>query len=249
MNSTKLLTAIAVVTMTFACFSCQRKQMHVVSSQEQAIAIDASLDAIADSDYIEHLQSYKQLLESELNVVLGHAPEALRAYKPESEMSNWASDALREMAVLKTGKPVDLAVVNIGGLRCEWEAGDVTMKNVFELMPFDNELVILSLSGKDLLDLAQCVADTMGQGISGMRLEIHNHMARNVTLNGRKIAPQMIYRVATSDYLSEGNDHLEPLANYTAIERTDLKIRDLYIEHIRLHPTVAAKIDGRCKVK
>lgn len=248
MKSKHLLSAICLVAIALVISSCQRRQMHVDSSHEVAIAVNQSLDEIADTAYLNILEPYKVRLNAELDEVIGHAPEAMRVAKPESNMLNWSADALREMAHLKTGKDIDMAVVNIGGLRCEWEAGDIRLRNVYELMPFDNKLVVLSLSGKDLLDLAQCFADTMGQGVSGMRLTIRQRKAENVTLNGKKIVPQMLYQVATSDYLSEGNDHMEPLANYTAIEKTDITIRDLYTEYIKLHPVVEAKVDGRTKV-
>ena len=248
MKTKQIIAIAAIVAIGLFLASCQRKQMHVASAHEDAIAVDASLDAIADSAYLQLLEPYKHRVDSELNVVLGQAPETMHAVKPESNMTNWSADALREMAKIKTGRAVDMAVVNIGGLRCEWQAGDITLRHVFELMPFNNELVVLSLSGKDLLDLAQCFADTMGQAVSGMRMEIRDRKAQNVTINGKKISPKMIYQVATSDYLSEGNDHMEPLAKYIAIDRTGLRIRDLYAEYITLHPVVEAKVEGRIKV-
>lgn len=244
----KKLLYFFVAMLCVALCGCQQGSRRVVASSEEVIAIDESVDSESDTAYATSLQSTKQMLESELNTVIGTIPSPMRAARPESSLLNWSADALLEMARLKSGQAVDMSVVNIGGLRCEWHAGAITFREVFELMPFDNELVVLTLTGEDLLALAQCFADQGGQGMSGMRLEIRDGKATNVTLNGKKIVPQMLYRVATSDYLSGGNDHMEPLANYSSIWKSDAKIRDLYIEYITLHPVVEGKVDGRTKV-
>lgn len=229
--------------------ACQHRPLQVTQASEELISIDTSLDAIADSAYLTLLEPVRLSLEEQLSKPLGTAPEHMQALKPESNLLNWSADALLHMAQQVSGQDVDMSVVNIGGLRCEWPAGDITFRNVFELMPFDNELVILTLTGQDLLDLAQCFAEQGGQGMSGMRLVIHNNKAERVTLNSHPIVPQMLYRVATSDYLSEGNDRLTPLNRYSARWNSGMKIRDLYIDYIRQHPIVSAPTDGRTTIR
>lgn len=228
--------------------ACQR-QVHVAQATGEIIIIDSTLDAIQDTAYLRHLAPIKQDLERELNIPIGYAPAAMQVYPPECPMLNWASDALLAIARQLSPESVDVAVVNIGGMRCEWAAGDITFRNVFELMPFDNELVVLTLQGSDLQQLCEIFAYSGGQGIAGMRIKAVGDKVMQqeaiVTINGKPLDPTKTYTVATSDYLSQGNDGMLPLKNYLQIWKSNEKIRDLYIEYIKQVKVVQAKVDGR----
>lgn len=227
--------------------SCQ-KQMRVASVSTEAIAIDASLDSLQDTAYLAVLAPKKALLEQEMNVVLGHAPEPLTVYPPECPMLNWASDALLIKARQLYPGRVDMAVVNIGGMRCEWAAGDITRRDVFQLMPFDNELVVLTLQGQDILELCQVFAEDGGQGVAGLRMAAEDKQLIDATIDGKSIVPEAYYTVATSDYLSGGTDHMTPLTHATELWRSDRLIRDLYLEAVQEQGTIVAPVDGRMDV-
>lgn len=236
-----------IILVTVCCMACHR-QGHVVSKNSKLHMIDSTLDAIADTNYAEYLAPIKANLESQLNQAIGYAPKDLGVYQPECPMLNWASDALWSMAKQYCPEPVDMAVVNIGGMRCNWGKGDITFRHVFELMPFDNELVVLTLSGQDILDLCQVFAQTGGEGAAGLRLKVKNGVIKEATINGKAIQPDAYYTVATSDYLSQGNDRMVPLKNSVKTWKSDRKIRDLYIEYIQKVHTVEAQVDGRMDI-
>lgn len=240
--------AIFFFLIALGCIACQR-QAHVAQATGEIIIIDSTLDAIQDTAYLRHLAPIKQDLERELNIPIGYAPAAMQVYPPECPMLNWASDALLAIARQLSPETVDVAVVNIGGMRCEWAAGDITFRNVFELMPFDNELVVLTLQGSDLQQLCEIFAYSGGQGIAGMRIKASGDRVMQqeaiVTINGKPLDPTKTYTIATSDYLSQGNDGMLPLKNYLQIWKSNEKIRDLYIEYIKQVKVVQAKVDGR----
>jgi 2',3'-cyclic-nucleotide 2'-phosphodiesterase (5'-nucleotidase family) len=80
--------------------------------------IDSTLDAIQDTQYIAYMEPIKAELEAQLNAPIGYAPKDLEVYQPECPMLNWASDALLAIARDLCPESVDVAVVNIGGMRC-----------------------------------------------------------------------------------------------------------------------------------
>lgn len=243
---------IIVILLSVACLVACHRKLRVVEATGEVIMVDSTLETIQDSAYLLDLAPIKANMEHELNIPIGYAPEALQVYAPECPMLNWASDALLAIARERCPEPVDVAVVNIGGMRCEWAAGDITFRNVFELMPFDNMLVVLTLNGNDLQQLCEIFASTGGQGIAGMRIQAIGDKVMQqevrVTINGKALDMDRTYTVATSDYLSQGNDGMLPLKYHTQCWNSQEKIRDLYIEYIKQVKTVQAKVDGRMGV-
>ena len=224
--------------------ACHR-QVQVVSATTEAIPVDASADAIQDSSYIAYLAPTKAALEAEMNIRIGYAPERMWVGEPECPMLNWATDALWEAAKKVYPDQVDIAVANMGGMRCAWDAGPVTKRSVFELMPFDNELVVLTLKGEDILALCESFVRYGGQGVAGMRVTAVDGKLAEVTIAGKAVDPQASYTVATSDYLSGGADHMDALTHYTECWKSNLLIRDLYLQAVQEQDTIRAVVDGR----
>lgn len=229
--------------------ACQKQPVQVVSAATEAIPVDASLDGIQDLNYLAQLAPTKADLEQQLNVQIGYAPERLWVGDPECPMLNWATDALWEAAKKVYPGKVDIAIVNMGGMRCEWPAGAITKEKVFELMPFDNELVVLTLKGEDVIALCESFARYGGQGVAGMRVTVIDGHLADVQVGGKAVNPKALYTVATSDYLSGGTDHMDALTRYVDYWRSELKIRDLYLEAVQTQDTIRAAVDGRMTMK
>jgi len=215
------------------CLIACHKQIQVTSVTTQAIPVDASADALQDTIYMKQLAPVKADLEREMNVAIGYAPERLWVAGPECPMLNWATDALWEAAKSVYPGKVDIAIVNMGGMRCEWPAGPITKGQVFELMPFDNELVVLTLKGEDIISLCESFAQYGGQGVAGMRVTVIDGHLADVQIGGKAVDPKAHYTVATSDYLSGGTDHMDALTRHVDYWKSDLKIRDLYLHAVR----------------
>ena len=230
------------------CISCIHKPATITSKKGEIVLIDSCFNAIQDSAYLAYLAPIKAGLEEQLGAPIGYAPRDLEVYQPECPMLNWASDALLAKARELSPQQVDVAVVNIGGMRCNWGAGDITFRHVFELMPFDNELVVLTLPGKEVIALCEVFAKGGGEGIAGMSMKAEKGVLKYAKIAGAAIQPDALYTVATSDYLSQGNDGMKPLKNHTAIWKSERKIRDLYIEYIQQVQRVEAQVDGRMQI-
>lgn len=225
--------------------ACMRQPVHVTGCTTEAIPVDASSDCLQDTVYLAQLAPVKADLEREMNVQIGYAAQDMWVGEPECPMLNWASDALWEAAKRAYPGHVDIAIVNMGGMRCCWQAGPITRGCVFELMPFDNRLVVLTLQGKEIIELCESFARYGGQGVAGMRVKTVDGQLADVTIGGKDVHPTALYTVATSDYLSGGADHMEALTKYVDYWKSDLLIRDLYLEAVREQDTIRAAVDGR----
>lgn len=229
--------------------ACSTSTWVINSASSGRIPIDKTTEAIADNSYNSYLEPFKQQIDKEMNVVIGKASENMSAEKPESLLSNFNADVYRQSATEYLKYPADIAIVNLGGLRTQISQGDMTVRKVFELMPFENELVILWLKGDKLNDLLQDFAAIGGQGVSGLRFEIKNGKAVNITVGGIPLDTEKTYIIATNDYLAAGNDKMPQLAQSEKSEFTGIKVREMLLAYIKAETAkgnvIQSKLDGR----
>lgn len=238
----KVFLTVAIILFSL---SCVQRQWTVTESSSVKIAVDSTTDAMADKSYEEWLKPYKQKIDAEMNVVIGYATETMRAHKPESLLSNFSADVYLKAASDHLETSVDIAVVNLGGLRTQVPQGNINVRKVFELMPFENELVVLWLRGDALLELLHGFAAIGGQGIAGVRMTIVDGKATDITIGGKTLQTEALYSIATNDYLAGGNDNMPQLAMYEKRNNTGLKVRNVLLNYIKSETAAGRKIESR----
>ncbi|NLO71376.1 MAG: 5'-nucleotidase [Porphyromonadaceae bacterium] len=235
----------------FGMLSCAPKHWVLISSETSAIPIDATTEENADTKMHNFISQYKLQLDEEMNRTIGESAVEMRAGKPESLLSNWNADIYLKSASDFLNSAADMAVVNLGSLRAPIPKGEISVGTIFQLMPFENELVILWLKGSEVNKLLDIFALEGGQGISGVRMEIKDGKAANVLIQGKPIENDKLYSIATNDFLAGGNDRMIPLA--TPVKRVDtgLKIRNLIMEYVIRETQegrkIQSKLDGRIR--
>ncbi len=242
MNSKNIILSFFIL---ISVISCTPKHWVVTQATSTKIAIDSTTDKIADKEYENVLQPIKQRIDKQMDVVIGQAAETMTGHAPESLLSNFNADVYRKVASGFLGDSVDIAVVNLGGLRTVIPKGNITVRKVFELMPFENELVILWLRGDKIYDLLQFFASVGGEGESGIRMEIKNGKAVNINIDGKPLEKDKLYSIATNDYLAGGNDKMLQLAQYEKRVNTGLKIRTVLLDYIKNETAKGKKIQSR----
>ena len=146
----------------------------------------------------------------------------------------------------------------MGGIRAAFAKGKVTYGDVVDVAPFENKICFLTLTGEKLTELFQQIASTSGEALShGVRMVITaDHQLKSVTLNGQPIDPKATYRIATIDYLAQGNDRMDALrskmdVNSPQDESNNLRyiIMDYFREQDQLGKVVDAKVEGRVTIE
>lgn len=228
-----------------AAYSC--KQAYVVSNtQTGSIRINGDSLRIADSAMLQTIHPYKQKMDAMMNEVIGTSLTNLEKEQPEGTLNNLMTDACIDYATYTAGKPADLAFLNYGGIRIpRISAGDITRGKIFELMPFDNQLVWLKISGSAVHELVQLSSQSNGWPMSGVRMKIVNGKAEQILINGQPLDTAISYSIITSDYLAGGGDKTFMLTN--PIERVDFGylLRDAIIDYVRKQTPLNLKKDGR----
>lgn len=236
-------------------FSACHSSYELVGIDGGRVEINSAYDAHPDEAAVKMLAPYKAKVDSVMSPVIGHSEVAMSAERPESLLSDFSADVIRLAAIPYQGKPADVAITNMGGLRNSLPQGDVTFGNVYEIFPFENSLCLLTMNGKSLMDLFVQIAKLGGEGLSGARLVItKDGKLKDAKINGQEIDPDKLYTVATLDYLAEGNDgmtaFLEATERVCPEKATIRQIIVNYIEEMeKKGKSVTAALDGRITVE
>ncbi|MBU1707661.1 bifunctional metallophosphatase/5'-nucleotidase [bacterium] len=167
----------------------------------------------------------------------------------ETLMGNLVCDAMRWKL------QGDVAFTNRGGVRADLSMGKITPRDVFMVLPFQNELVEVLLTGKFLRELFEDKLAFGGSGmfISGLQIEVDRSRppGNRITvfkIGGKDAEPGRLYRVITTDYLLEGNSGMAKLFEHSdEATPAGVLMRDAMVEYIREHSPLNPKLDGRWK--
>lgn len=211
---------------------------HLDSSEHKIIGISAEKDSAISSI----IAPYKKAIESQMNEVLSYNKKDLTKKKGNNLLARFVTDLSLEYA------NADICIMNNGGLRTIIHQGPVTRGKIFELMPFENELVIVELDEKDFTSLLDYIAIRNGDiPFSGIEIKINEKkevLSHNKNINfskGEKI------KVLTSDYLANGGDKMKFLQNKQQI-KIGIKVRDAIIDYCERTDTINMKLDSRIQI-
>ena len=224
----KIITTFIIVASVISITMFYNKQPKPQISNIQLIEINGALHHEAMNVLIT---PYRNIKNESMNVVIGEATETMEVAKPESPLTRLIADILLTEA-RKYIPDTDFAVTNIGGIRRTLFQGNITIGDVFEILPFDNSLLVLEYKGTDILALADAIAAKGGESISGITFDIINNKAENIKINGLPIDTARTYKVISTDYLSWGNDQLSPLANYINSTPLNMMMRDAMFDYV-----------------
>ena len=217
------------------------------------ISID-SLVGPLDSRLESVVKPYRDSLEHDMSSLVAVSATPLIKDKPESKLTNLVSDILLNFGATfckqkNLNVRPDAAYVNYGGLRASLPQGKITVERIFELMPFENEIVLIKISGESFALMAERIAARGGEGVAGIKLGIRNGKTSSLTIGEKAIDLKASYWLVTNDYIANGGDQMSMFLN--PIERIDtkMKIRDILItslsDQYKKDGIISVKEDGR----
>jgi 2',3'-cyclic-nucleotide 2'-phosphodiesterase (5'-nucleotidase family) len=219
---------------------------------DSSIANDPGVDKM--------LEAYSPKVR-ELEVVVGKLNgEMEKTGIGAGSLGNFVADGMRAQATLKLGKPIDLAVMNGGGLRRNTIGeGELRARDIFELLPFENALVTLELNGEQLLKLLGVVISSR-EAQSGARITYRTRADKSAELETAKlldenrqeknIDPAATYTVVTIDYLiNVGGTRYAVLREGKNLKPLGITLRDAMIAHVKAETAagrdIKPNLDGR----
>ncbi len=208
------------------------------SYSDKLIEVEAELD----SSILSIINPYQIEIEDQMNEVLTYTKNNLTKGKPQSTIGNFVTDLCLDYA------DADICIMNNGGLRTNIDKGPISRGKIYELMPFENELVILELNKNDYMGLLQYIVQRGGEPFSGIKITIDNKgqiISNSWPVNfelGEKV------KVLTSDYLANGGDKMSFFKNKKQY-KIGIKLRDAIIDYCSKKDTINITLDNRIKIQ
>lgn len=226
--------------------SCKQNYQLESQAKFEFIEIDSSI-GIPDAEMLKFLEPYKQKLDSEMNQPIAFSEIPLTRNKPNGSLNNFAADMImdKNLSIYKIlNENIDLVFINYGSLRKDLSKGNITRGDIFELMPFENELVLLKVKGNIIDSIVKYIDNSGGESFSGLAIQKNNKTQKmSATIEGKPINQKKQYNLLISDYLANGGDNMGFLKLADTIIHTNQLLRNVYFEYFKLHSQESLKID------
>lgn len=248
----KNIYSIIILSTLLILGGCQNNKYKVKNVSCESVIIDSVMAKNHDPELAAMINTYKTQLDKEMNQVIGKSEMLMEDGKPQSLLANLTADIMMDAGAKYLNEPVDLALINNGGLRTSLKEGDITVGDIFKIFPFENSMVILYLKGSEINKLFEKLAAQGGEGIAGCRAVYKNRKLENLMIGGKHVDDNKVYKLVTIDYLADGNSGLKMLLNNEKRVDTGILLRTViinYVENMTLQKKIiTSKIDDRAIV-
>jgi len=231
--------------------SCNQEKSSLQTMRADNIAIDSSIVAI--DSILEFTEPYRERINTVLDSALAYSPIKISKTdgKYNTTAGNLMADIIREQAQpifkARTGKNIDFVLVNQGGIRSIISKGKVSARTAYEVMPFENNIVVVELSGKSVLAMVDyLISSKRAHPISGIQIILNkDESVKEININGNPLEENKNYFVATSNYLVSGGDNMVFFKGGLGITDTDYLIRNAMIDYFKKIDTLRVQVDDR----
>lgn len=197
--------------------------------------VEINQDVEASGDVEEIITPYRARLDSIMDEVIGYASHDLTTKgQYESTLGTFVTKLLLEQAIAEYQKPVDVAIMNHqGGLRAPINEGPIRLGEAFEVMPFENDMILLEVPGDTILQVINFISRSGRSMIWPVSFTVTDSGVENILVNGEEIDSSRTYILSISDYLANGGSGFRMLKGLKRLEVTPVKLRDMIINEIK----------------
>ena len=232
--------AISMILLT----SCSTSYHQLAPEYKATLPINSEITSDASIQSI--ISPYKEELKAKMDRVLAYAPIDLHKNGYSSPLCNLVADVTFETIndlYIKEGKGnIDAVLLNYGGLRRTFTAGDLTVGNIFELAPFENELFVVQLKSETIKEMVDFYfKQTVAHPVAGITAT----STEDIKIGGEPLDLNKTYNVVTSDYLYNGGDNMFFFSKSLSKDVLNIKQRDLLLDYFEKIDTVQVNTNKR----
>ena len=237
------------------------KSQNTLNISLQIYPVDASVEP--DIALKELEDSYQNKLEKELSSTISYLKIPLIAGITNDHACRWKETNIGNLLTdsFRNYYDADIAILNGGGIRADAAAGSFTVKDAQAIIPFENRICLIEISGKEILQILEhgsaAVEEKAGRflQISGAQYrydwknEAGNRIV-DVTIGNEKLDENKMYTVALPDYILEGGDGFNIQKNCIVVVTPDSAPKDIeiFINYCKERKEIEVKLEGRITV-
>jgi 2',3'-cyclic-nucleotide 2'-phosphodiesterase (5'-nucleotidase family) len=203
--------------------------------ESESIKVDNSID----STIYKIILPYQAKIDFQMDRVLCYTKNDLIKGMPEGNLGNLICDLSLETSKQKA----DMCIMNNGGLRSIILKGQITERDIFKVMPFENELVVLNLHKDEFYQMLKYVTKRGGEPLGGIKV-VQSKDTIRYTLNNKVSIYKDSISVLTTDYLANGGDKMNFFKNKVQ-KKLNIKLRDAIINYCKKQDTLNIILDQR----
>ncbi|WP_405293373.1 5'-nucleotidase C-terminal domain-containing protein [Algibacter sp. Ld11] len=245
------ITYLFILLNIFVFSGCKDQKLHLTKIEGKQITITDSLGG--NSEIEAYIKPFKDRIEKDLDSVLAYAADTYTKNDGEynTAIGNFMADAVysesNPIFKNRTGKEIDMVLLNHGGIRSILSKGYVSKRTAFGLMPFENSIVVVALKGEQVDSIMHYLSrGKRAHPVSGIKLKLDkNDNIIEAKVNGKNIEKDKTYYVATNDYLYNGGDNMSFFKTNDSLYVLDYKIRNALIDKFIKLDTINPSIDDR----
>ncbi len=234
--------------------SCKNEPQEVVKIEGKLIPINQEIESVKEIE--NFIEPYKQKVVAEMNTILTYAEIDL--VRTDGGLESTLGNLMAELCFKRanpvfnsrTNKNIDFAMFNYGGIRAGISKGAVKMENAFNLMPFENSLVVVELTAEKIKELVTyLIKNKRAHPLSKHINLVINKTGYSLKINGKSLEDDATYFVLTSDYLQNGGDSMNFFKDPISITNIDYKFRNAIIDYFKETDTLKTNLDGRFRIE
>ena len=213
------------------------------------VRLDSTYDAKVDPKLAKYVVKKRAQMEKQMQVVIAHTDAELESFAPESPLSNFLTDILLNESSKyindTTFDNLDISMLNFGGIRTSMPAGNVTVGDMYRITPFENYLTFIVLKGSELKKALGRFNDQFNAPYSGATIVYKNNKPIKITVQGKPIDDNRLYKLVTLNFISDGGDKLLEDIQYEKIEYTTVTFREFLIAELKAMTARGEKVTGK----
>jgi len=243
----KLVLIIGFISLIFSCENS--KQLVNINAENRIIA-----EELPSNKHIEAvIDPYKINLDKSMTKILSYSTDTYSKNDGNynTAIGNLMADAIMELSnpifKSRTGKNLDMVLLNHGGIRSVLSKGNITTRTAYSLMPFENSVIVVALKGTVIMEMTSYLKEFgKPHPISGLELVLNSDNTYNtILIGGEPVEMEKTYHVATNDYLYKGGDQMYFLKKSDTLYDLNYKIRTVLIDYFKTYDTLSPTKDQR----
>jgi 2',3'-cyclic-nucleotide 2'-phosphodiesterase (5'-nucleotidase family) len=232
-------------------YSCKETHLNLSKIEGKQISIS---DSLSTNDSIEaFIKPYRTHITRDLDSVLAYSVDTYTKSDGDfnTAIGNFMADAIYEetnpIFKSRTGENIDMVLLNHGGIRSIISKGNITTRTAFELMPFENSIVVVKMKGTQIISMVEYLSKAKkAHPISKLKIEIDKDFnVLKSSINNEAIKESETYYVATNDYLYNGGDNMTFFQPNDGLFVLDYKVRNALIDNFKKVDTIRPIMDDR----